>query len=283
MAVMDRSVVLTRRPARAWRALRVVARVTRLNFAARLEYRGDFVLWIVSGMIWQSSVMVFATVLVNRFPALAGWTRGDVLLIAGMRLLSHGLYVLVFGNIAMVSIQVQEGRIEGYMLRPMPVYRQVMLHQFAANAIGDLSIATVLFGLAVARADVAWTAPHVLYLVAAVVGGMLLEAAVQTVIGCFALRTPGTTPWGSWLDELMSTFGNYPLRILPGVAQSALTFVLPLAFVAYLPAAVLTGHTVGLPVPWVVAACSPLVGLLVFVLARYLWNRSLRSYVGVGG
>jgi ABC-2 type transport system permease protein len=268
---------VTERPVRAWRAARVVARVTRLNFSARLEYRGDFVLWIVSGMIWQSSVMVFATVLVNRFPALAGWARGDVLLIAGMRLLSHGLYVLFFGNVSMIGYQIQEGRIEGYMLRPMPVYRQVMLYRFAANAIGDLSIAMVLFGIAIARADVAWTAPHVLYLIAAVIGGMLLETAVQTVIAGFALHSPGTSPWGLWLDELMSTFGNYPLRILPGVAQSALTFVLPLAFVAYLPAAVLTGHTDGLDVPWAVAVCSPLIGLAAYVAAKYFWRHSLRS------
>lgn len=272
-----------RRAPRGWAALVIVAKVTRMNFAARLEYRGEFLLWIVMGALWQCSVMVFATVLVNRFPALAGWSRNDVLLIAGMRLLSHGLYVLILGNIGSVSYQIQDGRIDGYLLRPMPVYRQVQLYQFGANAIGDLSIATLLFGLAVARADVAWTAPHVLYLIAAVVGGMLLEAATQTVIGSAALHVPGTWPWSRWLDELMSTFGNYPLRILPGAAQAALTFVLPLAFVAYLPAAVLTGHTSGLGVPWAVAVCSPLLGLTAFVLARWLWDRSLRSYTGVGG
>ncbi|MFE4631651.1 ATP-binding cassette domain-containing protein, partial [Streptomyces mirabilis] len=51
-----------------------------------------------------------------------------------------------------------------------------------------------------------------------------------------------------------------------------LTFGLPLAFVAYFPAAVLTGHGGDSGVPYWLAAASPLVGLLAYLGARLLWR-----------
>ncbi len=262
---------------------RVVWRISAVNFRARLEYRTEFVLTVLYGVVWQASVLVFAAVLVNRFPGLGGWTQGGVVLIAAMRLLSHGLYVAVFGNLFTVPMIVAEGRIDGFLLRPLPVYRQVLLNAFNLNAVGDLGVAVLLFGVALPRLDLVWTPPRVAYLLVALVGGMLLEAAVQTVIAAVALRFPGAGAWNSWVDEMFGTFGNYPLSILPGAAKAALTFVLPVAFVAYFPAAVLTGRSGELGVPPWLAQGAPVVGLAAFVAAKRLWAYSLGHYQSAGG
>ena len=73
------------------RAARVVWRITKLNFKARLEYRGEFLMGVAIGAIWQVSIIVFASVLLTRFPGLGGWSSSDVLLIASMRMLAHGV------------------------------------------------------------------------------------------------------------------------------------------------------------------------------------------------
>ena len=62
-----------------------------------------------------------------------------------------------------------------------------------------------------------------------------------------------------------------------------LTFVVPVAFLAYFPAAVLTGRSRQLAVPSWLAVASPLVGLAAFLAARQLFRRGLRSYTGIGG
>ena len=79
---------------------------------------------------------------------------------------------------------------------------------------------------------------------------MLLEAALFTAVACASLRFPAADYWGRWLEELLGTFGSYPLNVLPRAVGGFLTFGLPLAFVAYFPAAVLTGHghDTGVPV-----------------------------------
>lgn len=267
----------------AMRATRIVWRITRLNFRAQLEYRAEFLLMIAIGAIWQMSVIVFATVLLTRFTGMGGWDSRDVLMIPAIRMLAHGLFVLFLGRVHGLGRFVQEGKIEAYLLRPMPVHRQVQLEYFPTNAIGDLTIAVALMAGALGRSQLDWSAGRIGYLIAAVLGGMLWEAALFTLIASAGLRFPAADYWGRWLEELLGTFASYPLNVLPRTVGGFLTYGLPLAFVAYLPAAVLTGHGHGTVVPYWVAAVSPLLGVVGYVGARLVWKWSLRHYMGVNG
>ncbi|MBW8700123.1 hypothetical protein MBT84_10995 [Streptomyces sp. MBT84] len=262
-------------------ALRVVWRITRLNFRAQLEYRAEFLMMIAIGAVWQVSVIVFATVLLTRFSGMGGWDSSDVLLIPATRMMAHGLFVLLLGRVHGLGRHIQEGKIDAYLLRPLPVHRQVQLDSFPTNAIGDLAVAAGLLAGALGRSHLDWTAGRVTYLIAAILGGMLLEAALFTAVASASLRFPAADYWGNWLEELLGTFGSYPLNVLPKAVGGLLTYGLPLAFVAYFPAAVLTGHGTG--APYWLAAGSPLVGVLAYLGARLLWRWSLRHYTGVNG
>ena len=262
---------------------RLALRITGLNLRARLEYRAEFLLTVLTGLVWQTSILVFASVLLVRFPGMGGWTSPQVLLIASMRMVSHALFILLFGRVLAITGLVQLGSIEAFLLRPLPVYRQVQLSMFSVNAIGDLLVAATLTTMAVTRFDLPWTPSRVALLLAGLLGGLLVEAAVHTAISAFGLHLGGTIYWSNWTEELMATFGNYPLNILPKVAQAALTYVLPIAFLAYLPASLVTGQTQGRVVPGVVVAIIPLVGLAAFLASRLFWNASLRRFQGVSG
>ncbi|MEU6260914.1 ABC-2 family transporter protein [Streptomyces sp. NPDC047043] len=264
-------------------AVRTAWRITRLNFRSQLEYRTEFLLMVAIGAIWQVSVIVFATVLLSRFSGMGGWDSSDVLLIPAMRMLAHGLFVLFLGRMHGIGRFIQEGQIDIYLLRPMPVHRQVQLQYFPTNAIGDLTVAVGLMAGALSRSQLDWTAGRITYLITCLIGGMLLEAALFTAVACASLRFPAAGYWGRWLEELLGTFGSYPLNVLPRAVGGFLTFGLPLAFVAYFPAAVLTGHGHDTGVPYWLAAFSPLLGALAYLGARLLWRWSLKHYTGVNG
>jgi ABC-2 type transport system permease protein len=269
-----------RRFAREWR---LAWRITKLNFRARLEYRAEFLMTIVLGVIWQSSVLVFATVLLTQFSGMGGWSSREVLLMASMRLLSHGLYLIFFGRVAWITVSVQRGYLDAFLLRPMPVHRQVQLAVLNVNAVGDLCMGLVLFVAAAVAVDLNWTPVRIVYLLIALGGGALMEGAIKTGLSCVTMHMPTAMYWGRWLDEIMTAFGNYPLHILPWLARDLLTYVLPLGFIAYLPAAVLTGRTDTLAVPALLAVASPLVGLIGYLASRQAWAISLRHYQGFGG
>lgn len=265
------------------RYLRIYGRITALNFRARLQYRGEFALEVCNGIAWQASVVIFTSVLITQFPGLGGWSAGGLLLIVSMRMFCHSFFVLLFFNVMRVPFLVHDGRIDGFLVRPFPVYSQVLLSSCNINAFGDMTVAIALFVAATKRLSIEWTPGAILFLAAALLGGVLLEAAVQTALACISLRFPGSDTLSSWVGDLMATFGNYPLNIFPGALRLTFTFVLPVAFVAYLPAAVLVGslHDSGISAP--LTLLSPLVGLLAFFAAKSLWKRSLRIYRSPGG
>ena len=260
---------------------RLVLRVSLLNLRARLEYRTEFLLTVVTGAVWQTSIVVFASVLLVRFPGMGGWTGPQVLLIASLRLTSHALFILLFGRVLGVTGLVMQGQIEAFMLRPQSVYRQVQLSTFSINVFGDLLVASTLMIMAVNRFDLSWTPRRIGLLLLGLLTGLLVEAAIHTAISAAALHLPATVYWSNWVEELMATFGNYPLNILPGLVQGAFTYLLPIAFLAYLPASMITGQDQGRGVPGPVLALAPLIGLVGFVASRLIWNASLRRYQGV--
>ncbi|MFD4657094.1 ABC transporter permease [Kitasatospora sp. NPDC058444] len=265
---------------RARRRIRVAWSITAMNLRAGLEYRTEFLLSIALGVVWQTSVVVFASVLLTRFTGLGGWTGPQVLLLASMRLSSHGLVALLLGPVDQMGRVLREGRIDSYLLRPLPVFRQVQLSWFSVNALGDLAVAATMLGLAVHWFDLPWTAGRLSWLAAGILGGFFAEGAVLIAMAAVTLHFPGWQYWSSWLQNIMAMVAVYPLSILPLFPRLLLTYLVPVAFIAYLPAAVLTDHLEGSAVPTPLAAASPLVGLAAYTAARLLWNASLNRYQG---
>jgi ABC-2 type transport system permease protein len=99
----------------------------------------------------------------------------------------------------------------------------------------------------------------------------------------YLVSVPVGVSWFMWLDSRVGSFGNYPLRVLPLIPGYLLTFVLPVAFIAYLPAAVITGRVASTGLyPWLVYG-APLAGLLLYLASRWFWAYMLRHYQSIGG
>jgi ABC-2 type transport system permease protein len=270
--------------ARARHTTRIGLKATVINIRGRLEYPGDFAFEIIFGILWQSSTLAFAAVLISRFNGVGDFPAGAVLLIVGMRLMAHGLFTMVYGNLSDALAElVEEGRVEGYFLRPLPVLTQILISRFNVNAFGDFTVGAAVCGFGLAQAPIAWTAAKLLYLAAAILGGMYLEAAVQLPIAALMLRSPLAHGVGKWIDDIMATIGNYPLSILPLVLRVTFTFVLPLAFVAYFPVLVLLGKAPSAaPWSWIVAS-SPVICYLLYLCAKRFWTWNLTRYTSIGG
>lgn len=247
-----------------------------------LQYRMNFVTWILVGLVYQLTGFVFIWVVLARFESVGGWTLGDVAFLYGLRLVGHALSVAVFGHIHGLEWLVREGAFDRVLVRPIPPLLHLVTNRLPVGAIGDLSGGLVLFIAASGMVDVSWSPLAFGYLALAVAGGALIEGGIRFGIASMSFRFLRTSGLLFFVDGIFNNFGPYPLRIFGGAIEFALTFGLPVAFVAYLPASVLLERTHELSVQPLVAYLAPLAGIVVMALAYAVWRHELPRYQSSG-
>jgi ABC-2 type transport system permease protein len=266
----------------AVRTLRLYAALTFAAIRAQTQYRGNLLLMVVGGFAFQAVGIAFIWIVIDRFGAIGGWSLAEIVFLYALRLCAHGLWLCFFNQIVFVDQVIREGEFDRYLVRPLNPLVQLFSRGFALTTFGDLAGGVALLAVASTLLDVDWSPLAILYMVLAIIGGALVEASVQLFLGSLGFRLLSTGGIRFVGDDLFGTFGPYPLKIFPAAVQFGLTFVVPLAFVAYLPAAVLLGRTGELAVPALVAYLAPLLGAVLIVLAYRFWRYQSRFYTSTG-
>jgi ABC-2 type transport system permease protein len=270
-----------REPASGWALIRVICGVTGVNVRARMEYRADFATLVLFGIVFQVAALAFVGVVVAGSHGIRGWSLHQVLFIASLRLLAHGLWEPIFDNLTLVSYRIRDGWFDRMLVRPVNPLIQVLLMRFWVNGIGDLALGITLFAVAQSRLHIHWSALSVVFLVLVLMGSILLEAAIYLVIASLSFWIVRTDGVASWAEDSM-TFANYPLTIFPSVARFALTFVVPIGFLSFFPSTVFLGRTGQAPFTPYFAYGAPAVGLALFVGAYRLWKLGILHHRSTG-
>ncbi|MFJ6199269.1 ABC transporter permease [Micromonospora sp. NPDC092111] len=262
--------------------LRLTLELYRIAIRGERQYRLNFVLMCVLGVVYQGSGIAFVWVMLRTFDTIAGWTFGEVAFLYSLRLLAHAAWAVPFHQLEFMDGTIREGRFDRYLVRPLSPFLQVITTRFQMNVIGDVLAAVVMFVIAVNLVSVDFSPLHILYLVLAVIGGALAEGAAKVFVSSLSFRFVQTWAASRLADNVYLMFGSYPTSIFGPTLAWGLTWVVPVAVVAYLPSSVLLGRTGDLHVPGAVAIAAPLIGLLWFTVAYRWWHRQVRGYQSVG-
>ena len=266
----------------AWGRVRWQASIFGAYFAqfvkTRLAYRMDFLvdtLGVLASIAIQLAVL---TTLFGKVTALKGWSFEQVLFIYGFSLIPLGLFNIVSVNLYGFSDRyLIEGRFDRVLLRPVNPLAQVLCESFNVSGLNEIVLGTAVAVYAGARLQLE-VGP--LDIVALTIMG---PAAALVYLGVFL----AITSVSFWFEDRMGIappvynvirFSRYPLSIYSWPVRLLLTFILPFAWVAYYPAT----WFIGSGDFELVAALTPLVGLLVFGGALLIWRRGVSNYTSTG-
>jgi ABC-2 type transport system permease protein len=261
------------------RASRILLRA---GWRAAIAYRVSFLSTIIGGIALQGTQLLFIGVLLSKFEVIHGWRFNDIAFLFAMRLAAHAFYVVPFGALFSIDQAIQQGDVDRYLLRPAGVYVQLVTRYAPLMALGDALLGFGSLAIFAPHASVSWTPGKVAFLIAAVIGGGLVEAGLQTFLAGLSFRMTSTTSLRILADDTVTRFSGYPLTMFDRWGFLSLTFVFPMAFIAYLPATVLLGRTDQLPIPAWLATVSPCGGLVVFTIGLTFFNRMTRTYNSPG-
>ncbi len=268
---------------RAWRrAAGAYAEFWRINVLTTLEYRENFLLWALFTLVYHGAALTALWVVFKSFPSMNGWSFKDMAFLYGLWMLAHALHNALFSNVEEVPERIREGEFDRVLIRPLDALFQVITTPgqiFPDEAL----MALVYFGFAVWYSGVRVDLTFVLFVPLVVAGGVLIDLAINLAIVTVAF-------WVVRVDELRwiflqleSEFTRYPVSIYSRGVRLLVTFVLPFAFVNYLPAAYFLhrgGGGFGLPPQ--VGLLTPIVGLAFAAVAYAFWRFGVNRYQGVG-
>jgi ABC-2 type transport system permease protein len=177
---------------------------------------------------------------------------------------------------------INEGEYDRYLLRPANPLVQLLTRGFNAGSLGDgvLGVAALVVGISLVPID--WNPGLVVFLIAAILAGGLVEAGGQIFLSGLSFRLRATYSLKVTVDNTYADFGAYPLTIFGQWGSYLVTFLLPLAFVAYLPATVILGRTDELWLPAWAGFSSLVIGPLVFVGGWRFFLHQSRHYSSPG-
>jgi ABC-2 type transport system permease protein len=213
------------------------------SIRGQMQYRLNFVLEVLWGMAFQSIGFVFILIVLGRFESIGGWTLSEVALLYGIRLASHGLWTMTFSRLIWIDRMVREGEFDRILLRPMSMMTQLMFTSFRIATIGDFLGGVIILAFAFGRVSIDWTPAKVAYFGAALVGGAMLDGAFQLGPAALSFRTLESMSIRIFFDDVFNRFAGYPTSIFNRSTRLALTWIVPVAFVAWLPATVILDRT----------------------------------------
>ncbi|MFE5681110.1 ABC transporter permease [Streptomyces erythrochromogenes] len=247
-----------------------------------MTYRTSFALSTLGNAAITLLDFVAIYIMFTHVDALGGFTLPEVALLYGSCSASLGLADLLLGNTDRIGARVRDGSLDTMLVRPVPLLAQVAADRFALRRLGRIAQGLGLLGWALWSLEVDWTAGKVLLVPVMVLAGAAIFAAVMVAGAAFQFIAGDAAEVQNSFTYGGCTMLQYPPTIFATELLRAVTFIVPLAFVNWLPALYVLGRPDPLGLPGWVAFLSPLVAFAVFVPASLAWRAGVRSYRSTG-
>jgi ABC-2 type transport system permease protein len=232
-------------------------------FKTIVQSKVDFLMGLFGFLLTQIMGIVFLYLVFAQIPDLQGWTLDQLIFIYGFAQIPRGIDHLFTDNLWMLSYWlVIDGDFDRYMLRPMNLFFQVISEKLQPDALGELLIGIILVGMSLGKGILTVDAVHIVLFFVSVLAGALIYTSIKLFFSSLAFWVKQSGPFLQVAYE-MADFAKYPTEIYGKVVRLLITWVIPFAFVAYLPASYfLVGrsplHTIGVEcviavVFWIVA------------------------------
>ena len=246
----------------------------------RLGFGRAFLYEIIASTLWFFIGAAGFWVILSRFGSTGGWNTQEVFLMyAGGNVVSGiGSGFFWRGNEA-VGWMITTGFIDLYLTKPVDPYSGFIAGNVNPASLPRLFLNIALMIYCLGLLPVPAPFFKVVLFVIALLGGMMLCAAMNTACGALAWRVP-RGEFSMRVVDALSEVSAYPIHIYPRVLQVVSTFVLPFALTNYYP----TRYLIRGDVPgggWLMVGTFVL-GLVLFIGSYKLWMAGLEHYQSTG-
>lgn len=246
-------------------------------FKMIMQSKVDFLIGLFCFFFTQAMGIMFLYLVFRQIPSLNGWTLEQLIFIYGFAQIPRGIDHLLTDNIWLIAWRmVISGDFDRYMLRPMNILFQVISEKLQPDAIGELLIGGILVIRGMASGVAVVDAAHICVFIVSIMAGAVIYTSIKLFFASFSFWIKRSGPVLQTAYE-MADFAKYPTEIYNKVIRFVITWIIPFAFVAYLPASYFLGKG---PIYVVLIECG--IAVVFWIAAYAVFNRGTKVYESAG-
>jgi ABC-2 type transport system permease protein len=263
--------------------LHLLYRLVVASIRAQAQYPASAIMTTIGQFLGNGIEILAVWALFDRFGNVHGWQLGEVAVFYGLVHMMFAIAdVLGRGFDVLGTEFLRTGDFDRVLLRPRSATLQLMGHEFRISRAGRFAQGLVVLLIGANASGVEWNAVSISMALWAMAGGIALFFAIVVFQGALSF-------WTIESLEVMNvvTYGGvqaaqFPLSLYNGWLRGALTFVVPIACVAYFPILLILGRADPLGTPAWFGAVAPLAGFIFLGVAFVAWRFGVRHYTSTG-
>ncbi|HTG43598.1 MAG TPA: ABC-2 family transporter protein [Verrucomicrobiae bacterium] len=256
------------------RYLSIYAALWRNSLVREMQFKLNFLLWIVVELLWFALQLTFINVIYSHTDHIGDWTKWEVILLIGTSNFIQQLFTAFFlSNLTQLSELIRTGRLDFMLLLPVNTRFLISLRQVDLGGFINACFAIAVMTYAGRQLQLSVTFLQLIGYLLLVGASLLVHYSLMVMLSAssfWTVRAQGII-WGYYN---LFNIARLPDAAFRGAFKAFFTYALPMLLVANVPAKLIAQklHS-GSEMLLLVGLAAAL-----FAVSEWVWRMSLRHY-----
>lgn len=245
-----------------------------------MMYRVSFFVQLFVEFGYISGRILFVFILYSQVDSIAGWDENELLFLMGLNTISSELLLGAFAilNLRELPEMIKDGKIDLTLLKPMNSLFSLSLGRpYVSSFISAIS-GVVFMLIALVHLDIDISLLGLIGGLIVFIFGHVIGYCLLVLASLLSFIFINATTSERLMEVLILSFKINPHNIYQGYVKFVLWFIVPVVFMASIPADMIM-H--GLNIDYVLI--SFVLSLAFLIVTVKIWNLAIRSYTSAGG
>ena len=242
--------------------------------------KGNFILYFFTIFFYQLLFIIFIYVIFRYVPDIRGWSFYEILFIFGFFNIVSGIFYLIFAwTLWFPEKYILSGKFDILLLLPMNSLLCVIFEELGRSVSEIITVFLGIIYVIFASFHLKFNFSFItfIYFLINIFSAVLVLGGIFIIFTSFSIRFKTRTPFITPFIYLME-LAQYPIDIFNKALRIILTFILPIAFAGFFPAASIIRPCEYKNFTYI----TLLVGILIFYLGTFFWNLNIKKYESIG-
>lgn len=222
--------------------MRLYMKYFSMHLKSRMQYKVSFFFNALAQFFLAFSTLLGITFLLDRFGAVGGFSREEIMLSFAVILLAYSIGEIFGRGFDRFPYLIGNGGFDRALVRPRSVIFQVLASEINFSRVGVTVQAVLIFVYIIPRAGVEWTPTRIFTLILMVACGSVLFFSFFVLYAAVTFFTLEGLEFLHILTSGARDHGRLPYSVYGEGVLKFLTFIVPLALVQYYPLLYLIGR-----------------------------------------